>query len=805
MHQDKKGNIWAGTIGGGLSKIISQKDGTLSFETITTDNGLLTNDIETLLEDEEGNFWIGSIGLTKYNPLKQSFSFYDANDGLQSNAFKVWSAFKTEDGEMIFGGINGFNIFYPGHIKKKMDVSSPQLTNLFINNIPVKVGSEIEGDVILNKTLAYSSAIRLNHKIKNFGIEFSSVHSHDFSKIIYRYRLKGYDDNWIYANSKKRFVSYYGLPSGSYKFELQASGGGGIWNPSPATLSLDILPSFWESKTGYLLYALVILIALFLQRKYALIRLDTKHKLELEKARQEQDIKLYEEKIQFFTTISHELRTPLTLIMTPIEQIMEQVDENSVISHRLDIAHKNAHRLKILIDQILDVRKLELGKLALHTEDIGIDKVLNSIFIQFEDLAAQKNLKYSYTASTNSRVRIDIGKIEQVLINLLANAIHFADNEGKIRLEADLAGDEVVIKVTNTGSYLTMQQQGRIFEPFYQVKEKDKSGGTGLGLTISKYLVELHHGKIKVYSRNAFDLEDAITTFIISLPVIDEPGNFDSVPYSRVMKSVEEEEIAFIERVTASTHRPTIILIDDNEELRSILHDEFQKDYRVLEAPDGKQGLKLIRKIKPDLIITDIMMPLVDGLTLCKAVKTDMSTAHIPIIILTAKTADDDKIEGLEAMADDYMFKPFNLKELRIKIKNMIYYHENLKRKIHTNIALKPAILDFDSRDERMIKDIVEVIEKNIDNPNFTVDLLCAEAAISRPVMFRKIKALTGMSIQIFILDIRLKRAAQLLSTKAFSVSEVMYKTGFSSPSYFNKAFKKRIFSKSNILCRLTG
>lgn len=790
LHLDKNGNIWVGTIGGGLSRLVNKNGEAFTFKTITTDDGLQTNDIETLLEDEEGNFWIGGVGLTKYNPLKKSFSFYNANDGLQSNAIKFRSAFKTDDGEMIFGGINGFNIFYPGHIRKNTDVFSPQLTNLFINNIPIKVGAEIEGDVILNKTLSYSSSISLNHKIKNFGIEFSSVHSHDFSKIIYRYRLKGFDNNWIYANSKKRFVSYSGLPAGNYKFELQASGGGGVWNPSSTTLDIEILPSFWQSNVGYLFYVFVILVALFLQRKYALIRLDTKHKLELQKARQEQDLKLYEEKMQFFTTISHELRTPLTLIMTPIEQIIEQSDFGPHISHRLEIAHKNAQRLKSLIDQILDVRKLESGKYILHTKDVSITKVLNSIFIQFEDLATQKSLDYSFKTSTNAIMKIDSGKIEQVLINLLANAIRFANKEGKITLEADQDANQVVIKVSNTGSYLTEQQQSRIFEPFYQTNEKDNIEGTGLGLTISKYLIELHEGKIEVQSFEKSISDDSKTTFVIYLPIIDAAGEEEAPVNEHIMKSSEEEEIAFVE--TADAHKSTLIIIDDNEELRSLLYDEFQKEYRVLEAVDGKQGLKLIRKTKPDLVITDIMMPIVDGLTLCKAIKADISTSHIPIIILTARVTDNNRIEGLEAMADDYLCKPFNLKELRIKIKNLIHYHENLKIKINNNIALEPARLNFDSRDERIIKEIIAIIEKNIDNHDFTVDFLCSKAAMSRPVLFRKIKELTGMSIQIFILDIRLKRAAQLLEGKTFSVSEVMYRTGFSSPSYFNKAFKKK-------------
>jgi signal transduction histidine kinase/ligand-binding sensor domain-containing protein/DNA-binding response OmpR family regulator len=780
LHEDPKGNIWAGTIGGGLSKLASYTASAATFSTITTTEGLPTNDVETLLEDSEGSFWIGGIGLTKYDPAKGSFRYFDASDGLQSNAIKIWSAFKTSYGEMIFGGINGFNIFYPQNIDPKISISRPVLTKLIINNIVVKAGSKIEGEQILGKTLEYTSQITLNHKIKNFGLEFASVHSHDFSKIVYKYRLKGFDKSWSYTNSRKRFVNYTGLPSGNYTFELYASGGNGNWGTSLTTLQIEILPPFWNSKYGYAFYALIILGGLFTQRSYALMRISQKHKRELELAKQEQEIRQYEDKMQFFTNVSHELRTPLTLISTPIEQIINDGDAPPPVLHSLNIAHANANRLKKLIDQILDIRKLEIGKLELNSTAVALDDFLNTVFLQFKDIALRSDLTIELQSVTDLLIEIDAFKLEQVLGNLLSNAVKFTPTGGNISLKAAEHEGIVVIEVSNTGSYLSPEEASRVFEPFYQAQQPAAANGTGLGLTISRSLVELHGGTIEVQSIPSSQRQAAITTFRICLPLstINLP-----LPLSqRQYLQTEAEEV----------NLQSIAVIDDNAELRQMLVQEFAKDYKVYQAADGKEGLKIVRKVKPLLVITDVMMPELDGIQLCKLLKGDLATSHIPVLMLTAKGTEQSRLQGLEAQADDYISKPFSLKELRVKVKNTIQQRENYRTKVSNEAALQPATLSFDSRDQKLLKDVISAIEQNMENADFSVEELCQTVAMSRPGLYRKIKELTGMSIQLFILDLRLKRAAQLLLTKGFSVSEVMYKTGFVSPSYFNKAFKNK-------------
>ncbi len=786
LHKDQNDQIWAGTIGGGLSRVVEDENNDVSFETITTRTGLLTNDIETLLEDVEGNFWIGSIGLTKYNPKNKSFSYYNASDGLQSNAFKVWAAHRSNNGEMIFGGINGFNIFYPENIKKKTIAFKPQFTNLFINNLIIHPGSEVEGEVILKNTLPYTSEITLNHKIKNFGLEFASIHSHDFKQIVYRHMLVGYDKDWIYTNSGKRFVNYTALPPGNYTFKVTASSGEGAWNAEALILKINVVPSFWASKYGYLLYASILILALFLQRRYTLIRIKVKHTLQLEKSRQEQEIKLYEDKVHFFTNISHELRTPLTLITSPIEQLVKNPTFSEHLHNKFVVIQKSTERLRHMIDQILDLRKLELGKLELQKEAVNISLFFGNIFIQFQELIASKNIRFLHEVPVNTTCLLDVFKMEQVLVNLMSNALKFTPERGEINFTSYLERDSLIINISNSGSALSPLDCEKVFEPFYQVSGSNR-GGTGLGLSICRSLVNLHAGTIGVRSDRDCKTGISFTCFTIQLPA--------------ALKEVfiEEEEAGIQIQVSLAhegasgrTQKPVIMIVDDNEDLREILEEELNVEYEVFAASNGREALKMLNKKKPALIITDVMMPDLDGFALCKAVKSNVATNDIPVIMLTARNTEQSRLEGFEGMADDYISKPFSLKELHLKIKNTIRHRDLLRIKLTNDVALNPAPVSFVTRDEQIMNQVIAIIETNIDDSEFSVELLCKQAALSRPVLYRKIKELTGMSIQMFILDIRLKRAAQLLATKGFSVSEVMYKCGFSSASYFNKAFKNK-------------
>ncbi|RZJ77513.1 MAG: response regulator [Flavobacterium sp.] len=647
-----------------------------------------------------------------------------------------------------------------------------------IDNVTIKPGVSVEGDDILMKNLEYETKISINHRIKNFVLEFASINTREFSKIIYKYRLKGFDKGWNYSSSKSRFVNYTGLPSGNYTFELFASGGDDIWVPMENQFEIKVLPPFWNSIPGYIFYALVLLGALFMQRRSALKAINFKHEeLILENTRA-QEIRGYEDKMQFITNISHELRTPLTLISTPLEQAASWSEAPKYVKESITTARNNADKLRRLIDQILDIRKLESGNLFLNEGKVDLDLFLSEISSQFIDIAKKNNISLNCESKTFSSVVLDKFKLEQVLINLIYNAIKFTPPDGEILLSSSLKGKTLYIKISNTGSYIPPSAIEEIFKPFYQI-EKSESG-TGLGLTISRSMVELHGGTLVAESFEKTGESEAKTVFILEIPQKEE------IEVNKLM--VENE----IEEQDDKIFKSSILIVDDNIELRHILRDEFAKEYTVYEAGNGKEGLKAVKKENPSIILSDLMMPEMDGLEFCKRLKSNLSTSNIPIIMLTAKGTQQSKLEGLEAMVDDYIAKPFSLIELKLKIRNTLKLREMLLNKIENQIALKPAELHFDSRDEKLIKSIISIVEKNIEDCDFTVETLCLEIAISRPSLYRKVKELTGMSIQLFLLDIKLKRAAQLLLTKSFSVSEVMYKTGFSSPSYFNKAFKTK-------------
>ncbi|MEJ7770121.1 MAG: response regulator, partial [Chitinophagaceae bacterium] len=592
-------------------------------------------------------------------------------------------------------------------------------------------------------------------------------------------------------NSKKRFVNYTDLPAGDYIFQLAASGGDGIWSAEPVTLKINIVPSFWVSKYGYLLYAVLIVIAIFLQRRYTLMRLHVKHQLELDETKRQQEVKSYEDKMQFFTNISHELRTPLTLITSPIEQLVNTADLPARVNEKMVIVRKNAERLRHMIDQVLDVRKLELGKLELQKEYVNVKEFLQNIFLQFQDLVENKSIAFKIDVQFEQQVLIDVFKMEQVMINLLTNASKFTPEGGEIVLSGCRKENYLVISVCNSGTMLGAEERAKIFEPFYQVNGSNRHG-TGLGLTISKSLVELHQGTIRVDSFRDENSGVPYNSFAIRLPL-----NVEKTPPQIIagdqtaLPGIEEQLLTTSKTVL----RQSIVFVDDNEDLRNIFQEEFQSEYNVYTAANGREALKTIRKIKPAIIITDVMMPVMDGMVLCNAIKNDVAINDIPLIILTAKTTEQSRMAGLELMADDYISKPFSLRELHLKVRNIILKRSSLRTKINNDVILNPTVLNFESRDERIIKDAIAIIENNMDNADFSVEHLCKDANTSRPVLYRKIKELTGMSIQVFILDIRLKRAAQLLKTKSLSVSEVMFSTGFSSPSYFNKAFKNKFNS----------
>lgn len=763
--------LYVATLGGGLTVIDLKKNIAIHYN---RNNGLLTDDVESILEDNEGNIWIGSKGLTKFDYKHKKFSYYDANDGLQSNSFKVWSAFKLTNGELIFGGINGFNIFNPASIVNNNIPPKLALTALNVENKVVTVGEEVEGDIILPKSISYSKEISLNHRIKSFSIDFSAIHTQNSDKKRYKYKLYGFDKDWIYTNNKRNFAYYSNLKPGEYKFLFQANNGDGIWSKVSTPLIINVLPSFWQSYYSYLVYFLIIIIIIYFSTKFALVKVKTKNEIQFQQFKQEQELKSYQDKVQFFTNISHELRTPLSLILTPIEQIFDYSNLSKEVFDKLDVVYKNSKRLKHLIDQLLNLRKYELGKVAIETQATDLYFFMHQIFSQFEDIAANNSLEFVMNGKENLYALIDVNKLDQVFLNLISNAIKFTPTHSKIEINLEQRNHFVCIEIKNYGSYIAPEIQTKIFEPFFRTEEHEPIEGYGLGLSIAKYLVELHKGTIKIDSQKFSDKTKSYTSFIVELPYLEDYHNSPAYQKNNLKKE------------------KTIVVAEDNEDMRNLLIDYLKSEYDVIACRNGVEAMEAIKASHPDLILTDLMMPEMDGLSLIKTVRKTKFLAHIPIIIISAKGSEESKIEGLQALANDFIEKPFNLRILSLKIRNLIQSKEKLMAQGHLIEKLEPTEIQVLGYNEKVFSDVMADIEKNIENHQYTVSDLCDNINLSRSKLFRIIKSEAGMSINGLIIDVRLKRAAQLLKQNRYSVGEVMYMVGFENASHFNRSFKAK-------------
>jgi|GEM_PF-2860976 len=779
LLKNKEGNLVVGTLGGGIS-IISRKDGKYQAQHVTKASGLVSDEVETIIEDSSGDLWIGSLGLTRFNPKENKFNYYDVNDGLQSNFFKVWAAHKINEEELVFGGIDGFNIFAPRQIVGNPVPPRLMFTELILDNKRIHVRESIEGRVVLDKSLLYTERVMLYPGIKTFTVEFAGVHTQSSNKELYRYRLEGFDKEWAYTNSSRRMVSYSNLSPGTYTLWIEAHSGDGVWSEQPKRIEIVVKPTFWQSGYGYLFYFLVFLALVYAYTRYTILRTNTKNELALQQYKQERELKSYDEKLQFFTNISHELRTPLALITTPLEQVFDKYKLNEQVKEKLGVVYKNASRLKILINQLLDIRKFELGKVELNVEKTDLSFFVKQIFSQFEDLASSKGITWKIKGNDpDIFCEFDRNKIDQVFLNLFSNALKFTPEGSEVEVDIQKVDQQAYVTVRNTNSYIEPSVQKKIFDPFYQIDNGAETVGSGLGLAIVKYLVELHSGQITVESQPDSQQHGAFTAFTLSFPCLEIVENIAQQPTQEKKGNIEPG-------------KRKLVIAEDNTDLRHILIDDLQDSYEVFACDNGKEALALVKKHQPDLVIADVMMPLMDGISLIKAMKRHKYLSHIPVIIISAKGSDESKIEGLETMANDYIEKPFNLKILNLKIRNLISSKDSVSDIVHVQEQLSPSVVEVPAYTDEIFKSVMADIEKNIDNHAYTVADLCDNVNLSRSKLFRIIKSNSGLSINGLILDVRLNRAAQLLTQDRYSVNEVMYQVGFENASYFNRAFKKK-------------
>lgn len=799
--------LWLGTSGGGLNKF-NIDEGT--FTHFTEKEGLPNNVVYGILTDGKGNLWLSTNkGLSKFNTHDNSFRNYDVNDGLQSNEFNTGAYYRTKNGEMFFGGIKGLNYFYPDDIIDNPFIPKIVLTNLKLGD---HYASNKNVDAILNKTISETDKIELSYTEDVIIFEFASLDYSAPAKNRYAYKLENFNKDWIYSGSM-RSATYTHLPPGKYIFRVKGSNNDGIWNNTGIALTLIIRPPWWSTWWAYILYGLIILSGLYFIRRYELNRIRLKNQLKLEKVETVTLRNLDNLKSQFFANISHEFRTPLTLILGQIESVMSS-DISTKEKGKLQVANRNARRLLTLINQLLDLSKLEAGSMKLKAEKQNIVLFLKNIFYSFESLAESKkiNLKLE-SQSENISLCFDPDKMEKIICNLISNALKFTLENGEIMLSINNLPYGIEIKIKDTGIGIPEDRIPHIFDRFYQVDNSitREYEGTGIGLALAKELIKLHKGEITVNSK-----EKEGTEFTITLPFGDL-SKYENATSGLSSSNSEQENImndieisqqelipdnhskkSGIQNQKSQTaaksiqHQEIILVVEDNPDVQTYIREQLEREYTVIQAKNGEEGIANAQKEIPDLIITDVMMPKMDGYQFSKAIRIDEKTSHIPIIMLTAKAGLDDKIQGLETGVDDFLTKPFSAKELKVRIKNLIYQRKQLRKKFSTSTIIKPLEVTASSVDQLFLDKIIKTIETNFEDEKFSVDKLADKMNMSISQLNRKLNALIDQPPGQLIRSFRLQYAADLLRQNTGTVAEICYKVGFNDQAYFSRAFKKQ-------------
>jgi signal transduction histidine kinase/ligand-binding sensor domain-containing protein/DNA-binding response OmpR family regulator len=793
LLEDSRGLIWVGTHAG--LNLFDKTNKT--FRVFNEKHGLPHGSILTIVEDNQHNLWMGTpngiskmtISKNEDGTFKFSFKNYDESDGLQGKAFNENAVLKTAAGELVFGGSNGFNIFRPEAIGINKIKPNVILTDFQIFNKSVGIGNSKDDVLALPKAITTLDQITLRPEDNVFSIEFAAINYFRPEKSHYQYMLEGFNE-WLATDAAQRRVTFTNIDPGDYVFKVKASNNDGIWNETPTTVRITILPPFWKSKIAFVLYTLLILGTLLLARWLILSKERINYRIQQERQKAQRMHELDMMKIKFFTNVSHEFRTPLTLILTPMERILKQTPEGDQ-KNQFKLIYRNAKRLLNLVNQLLDFRKMEVQEVKFNPSEGDIVKFIHELVNSFSDLSEKKNISFSFTSSIQElETLFDQDKVEKILFNLLSNAFKFTPENGSVQVFLDVKNEGkrnfLEIKVKDTGIGIAKDKQDKIFERFFQaeVPATMVNQGSGIGLSITKEFVKIHGGTITVES-----VPEKGTCFTVILP-ITEILHMEKAPLEADIAAVlasDEEEFAEINSVNK---KPVLLLVEDNEDFRFYLKDNLKHQYAIIEASNGKQALEKALHLIPDLIVSDVMMPEMNGIDFCRSVKSDPHTSHIPVILLTARSSEEQKLEGLETGANDYITKPFSFEILQSRIKNLIAQREVFQKAFQKHLDVKGSDIQITSLDEKLIQNAIKVVETHMADPDFSVEELSRELGMSRVHLYKKLLSLTGKSPIEFIRTIRLQRAAQLLEKSQLTVAEVAYQVGFNNPKYFTKYFK---------------
>lgn len=791
VFEDSRGLYWIATLEGLI--VLDPKSNYSKY--FNKNDGLAEDIISCIKEDEFQSIWVSkSTGLSQIiiNKLETnddySFHVYDftEEDGLQGKEFNQKASLKTSNNELIFGGPNGFNLFKSKDIKYNKILPKVVFTGLQVYNNHLSPGEKIKNFDVLKQSIVSTKKITLKHAMNVFSIDFTALDFFIPNKIKYKYILEGFDQDWQQLDNKQNRVSYTNLNSGDYYFKVKASNNDGLWNNKFSELHIEILPPFYATPLAYIIYVFVLILSLGYFRYVMLQKERKKFAIEQDKLIAKRNHEMDEMKFHFFTNISHEFRTPLTLILTPIDRLLKK---SSAIEDKklFEIIDRNAKQLLNLINQLLDFRKLELHGLKYNPSYGDIVTFLEAIIDNFEADFAKKKIEFSFSHILDGfMLNFDKERLEKVMMNLLSNALKFTPEHGKVSvgLEIDKNEENISIFVEDTGMGINKNDIDNVFIRFYQSEGNKKLGlsGSGIGLNLSKEMIQLHQGDISVESE-----EGKGAKFIVSFP-IDKSNRDRSDTVINEKKTVAKNE-SFIRN--GNKPKPVVLLVEDNIDFRSFMKSTLEDKFKIHEAGDGKIGFEMVHEIIPDLIISDVMMPNMNGLDLCKKLRSDIRTSHIPLILLTARTADEDKIKGFEIGADDYITKPFNMDLLMLRVNKLLKKRSEMHQEFQKNIDISPSDIEITSLDEKLIEKAINLVEKNISESSFSVEDLSSELGMSRVYLYKKLMSITGKSPIEFIRIIRLKRGAQLLRKSQKNIAEVAYEVGFNNPRYFSKYFKK--------------
>lgn len=802
----ENGILWCGTVGQGLIRYDSNAD---TKVVLTEKDGLLSSSIMGLEADDSGNLWLGSSkGLSRYNPQTGIFKHYFKEDGFLTDEFSYQASTKGKDGELIFGSMHGVVAFYPDSIKDSGYIPPVVVTDFRINNTGVSIGK----DSPLKKHISVSDEITLTHDQNDISITFAALDYSHPERNQYTFFLENFEEDWR-PPGLERTAYYTNLDPGDYVFRVKGTNGDDVWNDEGASVKITILPPWWQTGWAYTLYAVLFLLTLYGLRRFELKRVQLRNELEKWSFESRKLKEVDELKSRFFANISHEFRTPLTLILGPLERLLGEDFPDSA-KKQFSLMKRNAQRLRQLINQLLDLSKVEAGKMKLAAKPGDIVSIVRTMVLSFSSLADRKGIELVFDSSQERiATYFDQEKLENIISNLLSNALKFTPEGGKISVQLALSDNKssgiksitdhcLLIIVEDTGPGIPETQREKIFDRFYQLdgSRTREQEGTGIGLALTKEFVELHHGEIRVDSEVG---NGAI--FTVTLPLgrdhlsyeeIAEPDRIEETRESAKPEEIFAEDSDYPEDGKDGSRQAVVLIVEDNHDMRYYVCECLADGYDLLQAENGESGLEMAIAKMPDLVISDIMMPVMDGLEFCEKLKADIRTSHIPVILLTARASGESKVEGLETGADDYLIKPFDVKELQVRVRNLIAQRQQLRERFQKEVILGSGQIEISSADEKFLEKVTQIVQTYMVDPDFSIAIFAREAGLSRMQLHRKLQALTGLSASRFIRTLRLKQAAELLKQQTGNISEIAFQVGFNSLSHFNRSFREQ-FNKS--------